>query len=120
MQDTKEAIDELAINFREDGEYKDNRHPEEVKFVEDIYGDLSRRDFTINAMAKNTFDNNIIDYFNGNCSLEKAIDDIKLNTRHYAKRQITYFKKLNIKMLKPQSVEQMAEQIVSELKKDKL
>ena len=37
--------------FREDGEYKDNRHPESVIFVEDIKGDLSRRDFTVNAMA---------------------------------------------------------------------
>ncbi|MBE7081028.1 MAG: tRNA (adenosine(37)-N6)-dimethylallyltransferase MiaA [Clostridiales bacterium] len=57
----------------------------------------------------------IIDYIEGNCSLEKAIDDIKLNTRHYAKRQITYFKKLNIKMLCPASAEDMAKQIVNEL-----
>lgn len=56
----------------------------------------------------------IVDYLNGNCSLDKAIDDIKLNTRHYAKRQITYFKKLNVKMLEPQSVEQMAKDIASE------
>jgi len=56
----------------------------------------------------------IVDYLNGNCSLDKAIDDIKLNTRHYAKRQITYFKKLNVKMLEPQNVEQMAKDIASE------
>ncbi len=57
----------------------------------------------------------IIDYIEGNCSLEKAIDDIKLNTRHYAKRQITYFKKLDIKMLAPASAEDMAKQIANEL-----
>ncbi len=57
----------------------------------------------------------IIDYIEGNCSLEKAVEDIKLNTRHYAKRQITYFKKLNVKMLNPTNNEQMAKQIVSEL-----
>ena len=37
--------------FRTEGEYRDNRHPEWVKFVTDIVGDLARRDFTVNAMA---------------------------------------------------------------------
>lgn len=31
-------------------------------------------------------------YFNGKCSLEESIDLIKKNSRHYAKRQYTYFK----------------------------
>ena len=35
----------------------------------------------------------IIEYFNGNYSKEEAIDLIKKNTRHYAKRQITWFKR---------------------------
>lgn len=35
----------------------------------------------------------LFDYFEGKISLEKAIDLIKQNTRHYAKRQITWFKK---------------------------
>ncbi len=33
------------------------------------------------------------DYFNGTLPLEKAIENIKINTRHYAKRQMTWFKK---------------------------
>lgn len=37
--------------YRIEGEYKDFRHPEEVSFVEDITLDLSRRDFTMNAIA---------------------------------------------------------------------
>ena len=37
--------------FRTEGGYRDNRHPDWVKFVPDIQGDLARRDFTINAMA---------------------------------------------------------------------
>ncbi|MCM1194837.1 MAG: tRNA (adenosine(37)-N6)-dimethylallyltransferase MiaA [Corallococcus sp.] len=36
----------------------------------------------------------LIAYLNGDCDLEYAVDKIKLNTRHYAKRQITYFKKM--------------------------
>ena len=35
----------------------------------------------------------IFNYFNGKYSLKEAIDDIKLNTRHYAKRQMTWFRK---------------------------
>lgn len=37
--------------FRTEGGYRDNRHPDWVKFVPDIEGDLARRDFTVNAMA---------------------------------------------------------------------
>lgn len=37
--------------FRVDGGYRDNRHPELVRFSMNLREDLSRRDFTINAMA---------------------------------------------------------------------
>lgn len=37
--------------FRIDGDYSDNRRPDSVEFTTDIIQDLSRRDFTINAMA---------------------------------------------------------------------
>ncbi|MGN1123601.1 MAG: CCA tRNA nucleotidyltransferase, partial [Eubacterium sp.] len=39
--------------YRTDGGYADSRHPDSVSFVTDIKEDLSRRDFTINAMAYN-------------------------------------------------------------------
>jgi tRNA dimethylallyltransferase len=35
----------------------------------------------------------LFDFFEGKFSLEKAIEEIKKNTRHYAKRQMTWFKK---------------------------
>jgi tRNA dimethylallyltransferase len=35
----------------------------------------------------------LFDFFDGKISLSKAVDDIKKNTRHYAKRQMTWFKK---------------------------
>lgn len=54
--------------FRSDGEYKDNRHPENVSFVTDVKTDLARRDFTVNAMAYNENDG-LVDVFGG-------IDDI--------------------------------------------
>ncbi len=37
--------------FRLEGGYEDNRHPDWVRFVGRIEEDLSRRDFTVNAMA---------------------------------------------------------------------
>ncbi|MDL2215656.1 CCA tRNA nucleotidyltransferase [Ruminococcaceae bacterium OttesenSCG-928-N02] len=39
--------------YRKDGPYIDARHPEEVSFTGDIIADLSRRDFTMNAVAYN-------------------------------------------------------------------
>lgn len=35
----------------------------------------------------------IIDYLNGNCTLEEAVYIIKRDTRHFAKRQLTWFKR---------------------------
>lgn len=37
--------------YRLDGQYRDHRHPDRVQFVGELAEDLSRRDFTINAMA---------------------------------------------------------------------
>ena len=47
---TEEGVVEITT-FRTEGAYLDNRHPEWVEFVEDVTGDLARRDFTVNAMA---------------------------------------------------------------------
>ena len=60
----------------------------------------------------------ILDYLDGNCTLDQAIDSIKLNTRHYAKRQITFFKKLNVVKLKPDSVENLAKTIIKDVIND--
>jgi tRNA dimethylallyltransferase len=35
----------------------------------------------------------LFEYFDGNCSLDFAVERIKINTRQYAKRQMTWFKK---------------------------
>lgn len=50
--------------FRSESGYTDCRHPDKVVFGTDIHGDLSRRDFTCNAMAFNKNDG-LIDDFNG-------------------------------------------------------
>ncbi|MBU3106077.1 CCA tRNA nucleotidyltransferase [Clostridium gasigenes] len=61
-----------VTTFRTDGDYKDNRRPDSVLFVSDIVEDLSRRDFTINALAYNHYDG-LIDCFNGLKDIESKI-----------------------------------------------
>lgn len=44
----------------------------------------------------------IFSYLNGQCSLQQAIELIKINTRRYAKRQVTWFSKVkNMVMVPP-------------------
>lgn len=62
---------EVTTYRTEDG-YKDSRHPDNVKFVSDIKFDLSRRDFTINAMAYNP-KTGLIDLFGGISDLQNKI-----------------------------------------------
>ncbi|MFA5793426.1 MAG: hypothetical protein WC897_06240, partial [Candidatus Gracilibacteria bacterium] len=40
-----------VTTFRIEGTYSDKRHPDEIKFAKTVEEDLSRRDFTVNAMA---------------------------------------------------------------------
>lgn len=44
--------------YRTDGVYKDGRRPESIQFITNIQDDLSRRDFTINALACKKIKNN--------------------------------------------------------------
>jgi len=53
-----------VTTFRTEGEYTDGRHPNEVEFVTSLEEDLSRRDFTMNAMAESV-DGELIDPFGG-------------------------------------------------------
>lgn len=58
----------------------------------------------------------IYEHLIGGLTLNDAIELIKLNTRHYAKRQITFFKRLSgLKLLKPESSEILASRIINEL-----
>lgn len=56
--------------YRIDGVYDDNRHPKNVTFTSDLATDLSRRDFTVNAMACD-IDGNIVDIFGGRQHIEQ-------------------------------------------------
>ncbi len=58
--------------YRIDGEYEDNRRPKEVFFTDSLREDLSRRDFTINALAYHP-DKGVIDYFDGIGDLDRKL-----------------------------------------------
>lgn len=48
----KEALQEIEITtYRSEAKYSDNRHPDEVAYAKTLEEDLSRRDFTVNAIA---------------------------------------------------------------------
>lgn len=58
--------------FRTEERYSDKRHPDEVKWAKTLKEDLSRRDFTINAMAMK-LDLDVIDLFKGKKDLKDKI-----------------------------------------------
>ena len=61
-----------VTTFRTEGEYTDNRRPDNVEFVNNLREDLARRDFTVNAIAYNHTDG-VIDYFGGKEDLQNKI-----------------------------------------------
>lgn len=58
--------------MRRDGAYRDNRHPESVAFTNQIEEDLSRRDFTVNAIALSG-SGEVIDPFGGREDLSAKV-----------------------------------------------
>jgi len=58
--------------YRIDGDYINNRRPEKIVYTNNLYKDLSRRDFTINALAYHP-KVGIVDYFNGIKDLNKKL-----------------------------------------------
>lgn len=73
------TLKEIEVTtFRAEGKYTDKRHPDEVRFAETLEKDLSRRDFTINAIALATYNPqpttyNLVDPFDGQSDLKKKL-----------------------------------------------
>lgn len=65
-----------VTTFRLEGKYTDKRHPDEVKFAKTVEEDLSRRDFTVNALALSVAEgiaDKIIDPFGGQKDLKNKL-----------------------------------------------
>lgn len=61
-----------VTTHRVDGAYADARHPDSVSFTRKLTGDLSRRDFTVNAMAWNG-ETGLVDLFHGQTDLKNGV-----------------------------------------------
>lgn len=64
-----------VTTFRIESKYSDKRRPDEVKFAETLQEDLSRRDFTMNALALrvHSSDFDVIDLYGGKKDIENKI-----------------------------------------------
>lgn len=54
-----------VTTFRREAHYTDRRHPNDVAFVGTLSDDMSRRDFTMNAMAFDPLKHELLDQYNG-------------------------------------------------------
>jgi len=61
-----------VTTFRTEGTYLDYRRPSDIRFVSDLQTDLERRDFTINAMAKDSR-SRLHDPFHGQTDLDNRV-----------------------------------------------
>ncbi len=59
--------------YRKEGAYSDGRRPDSVEYTNDIESDLSRRDFTINAIAYDPINGTLTDPFGGMTDIEEKI-----------------------------------------------
>ncbi|WP_407399145.1 CCA tRNA nucleotidyltransferase [Treponema sp.] len=62
-----------TTTFRTEADYSDGRHPDKVEYARTIEEDLSRRDFTMNAIAADLSDGTIKDPFDGIGDIKRKI-----------------------------------------------
>lgn len=62
-----------VTTFRTESEYSDGRHPDKIAYASTIEEDLSRRDFTMNAIAVNLRNGKICDPFGGRKDIRKKV-----------------------------------------------
>src|SRR6267143_6224115 len=66
-----------VTTYRTEADYSDHRRPDQVAFTDSLHLDLSRRDFTMNAMAwrpgKNGTPGELVDPFDGQRDLESRV-----------------------------------------------
>ena len=91
-KEKKEVVE--ITTYRTEGEYKDKRHPESVSWGKTMQEDLSRRDFTINAIALHIIPESfqLIDPFEGQKDIQnkilKAVGDANKRFKEDALRLI--------------------------------
>ncbi|MEW5933875.1 MAG: hypothetical protein AB1816_09850, partial [Bacillota bacterium] len=85
-----------VTTFRVEGPYGDRRHPDYVRFVDTLYEDLSRRDFTVNALALDPFTGDLHDPQGGvrdlRLGLIRAVGEAEARFREDALRLLRAFR----------------------------
>ena len=62
-----------TTTFRTEGAYTDGRHPDSVAFSRRLEDDLSRRDFTVNALMEDVLTGQVLDFFGGREDLRRGL-----------------------------------------------
>ncbi len=62
-----------VATFRSESNYRDGRHPEQVRYEKDASLDASRRDFTINALFYDPVRDEVIDFVDGREDLKAGL-----------------------------------------------
>jgi poly(A) polymerase/tRNA nucleotidyltransferase (CCA-adding enzyme) len=137
----EETLKILEITtFRSESVYEDRRHPKEVRFVSSIEEDLSRRDFTVNAIALNLKFNlparagirnsklSLVDPFDGQKDLKRRIVRAVGNPRERFQedalrlmRAVRFAVELDFK-IDPQTLEEVAKNagLIEEIAKERI
>jgi tRNA nucleotidyltransferase (CCA-adding enzyme) len=71
LTETRRPVE--VTTFRGEGEYLDGRRPVSVTYVDSLTEDLSRRDFTMNAIAFDPLDGRLTDPFDGQGDLSRGL-----------------------------------------------
>ena len=84
-----DGLDVEVTSLRKEGEYIKNRRPSSIEFIDSLYIDSLRRDFTINAIYIDAY-KNVYDYHNGvndlNNKVIRMIGDNELRIKEDALR----------------------------------
>lgn len=62
-----------VTTYRTESDYSDGRHPDSVNYARTIEEDLSRRDFTMNAIAASLDDGSLVDPFEGQKDIREKL-----------------------------------------------
>jgi tRNA nucleotidyltransferase (CCA-adding enzyme) len=71
LTETRRPVE--VTTFRGEGEYLDGRRPVSVTYVDSLTEDLSRRDFTMNAIALDPLESQLTDPFDGQGDLSRGL-----------------------------------------------
>ncbi|MEI6286254.1 MAG: tRNA dimethylallyltransferase, partial [Bacillota bacterium] len=88
----------LAIEYPREQLYCRINHRVDQMVANGLFEEVSsllQQDLTPEAQALQGIGyKEIVEFFSGKCSKNEAIEKIKINTRHFAKRQLTWYKKM--------------------------